>query len=309
MKMQCYDYICNMRNNDFQELKISDLHRMFPSIVNDELAEDFFISRINGDDNLDMLRPPCRFDGYVIFFCVKGNLSVNINLRSFIVRENSLIFYVPGNIVQFDDFKGMECVLVAASSNLISSLRFDFGKLYDNSLMALENPCIYLDEDEFKMCSKYYDLTSSLLTSKQHYLRDSLMCLGSSLFYYLGNVWKDRIVKADGETNGSLRTKIVFESFMKLVLEHHNSERSIAFYANKLCLSPKYLSQLVKKVSGKSAPEWIDSFVVLEAKNLLKYSDMGIKEISYKLNFNSPAIFYRFFKAHTGLTPMEYRRG
>lgn len=301
-----------MKNNDFQELKISDLHRLFPSIVSDELTDDFFISRIKGSEGFDMLCHPCRFDGYIVYFCVKGNFSVNINLRSYNIRENSLIFYVPGNIFHFEELKKLkdtECVLVAASNNLISSLRFDFGRLYDNSLTAMENPCIRLNEEEFEMCRKYYSLTTSLLTSKQPFLKDSLMCLGSSLFYYLGSLWKNRIVKADSETNGSLRTKIVFESFMKLVLEHHNTERSIAFYANKLCLSPKYLSQLVKKVSGKSAPEWIDSFVVLEAKNLLRYSDMGIKEVSYKLNFNSPAIFYRFFKAHTGLTPMEYRKG
>ena len=75
----------------------------------------------------------------------------------------------------------------------------------------------------------------------------------------------------------------------------------------KLYLTPKYLSKLIKNVSGRSAHEWIDSFVILEAKNLLKYSDLPIKQIVDELHFNQTT-FYRFFKAKTGLTPSEYRR-
>ena len=81
----------------------------------------------------------------------------------------------------------------------------------------------------------------------------------------------------------------------------------MAFYADKLCLSPKYLSKLIKEVSGKPAPEWIDSYVMLEAKHLLKYSNLPIKEIVYRLNFSNQTVFYKYFKAHTGMTPTDYR--
>lgn len=72
-------------------------------------------------------------------------------------------------------------------------------------------------------------------------------------------------------------------------------------------MSPKYLSKLIKEVSGKSAPEWIDAYVMLEAKHLLKYTDISIKEIVFKLNFSNQTVFYKYFKAHTGMTPTEYR--
>jgi len=108
-------------------------------------------------------------------------------------------------------------------------------------------------------------------------------------------------------THQSVRSKMIFEQFLHLVTEYHNSERGMSFYAEKLCLSPKYLSKLVKNVSGRSAPDWIDSFVILEAKNMLKYSDLAIKEIVYKLHFPNQSVFYKFFKNHTGMTPSEYR--
>ena len=101
----------------------------------------------------------------------------------------------------------------------------------------------------------------------------------------------------------------IFERFIGLVSEYHTSERGMAFYADKMCLTPKYLSKLIKQASGRSAPDWIDSFVILEAKNMLNFSDMAIKEIVYKLHFPNQSVFYKFFKAHTGMTPTEYRNG
>ena len=84
-------------------------------------------------------------------------------------------------------------------------------------------------------------------------------------------------------------------------------ERSVTFYAEQLCITPKYFSMLVKKLSGKSAAQWIDNYVILEAKNLLKYSDMSIQEIAYQLNFSTQSFFGKYFKHQTGMSPTEYR--
>ncbi len=81
----------------------------------------------------------------------------------------------------------------------------------------------------------------------------------------------------------------------------------VGFYADKLCLTPKYLSKLIRNATGRSAPEWIDAYVILEAKNMLKYSNATIKEIVFRLNFPNQSVFYKFFKARTGMTPTEYR--
>ena len=97
------------------------------------------------------------------------------------------------------------------------------------------------------------------------------------------------------------------DQFLKLVSQYHTEYRNVGFYADKLCLTPKYLSRVIKSVTGRSAPEWIDAYVILEAKNLLKYSGLAIKEIVYRLNFPNQSVFYKFFKARTGMTPSEYR--
>ena len=85
------------------------------------------------------------------------------------------------------------------------------------------------------------------------------------------------------------------------------TERSVAFYAERMCMTPKYLSTLVKDASGKTATEWIDAFLLLEAENLLIYSELTVKEIGYRLHFQSIPSFHKFFKKQTGMTPNEYR--
>ena len=142
--------------------------------------------------------------------------------------------------------------------------------------------------------------------------RGTLGALFSSVFYVISGFNQKSLEengKAQGATPAQVRLKMLFDNFMSLVSEYHASERGMSFYANRLGLTPKYLSKLIRQYSGRPAPDWIDSFVILEAKSLLKYSGDSIKEIVYKLNFPNPSVFYKYFKAHTGMTPTEYRNG
>ena len=96
--------------------------------------------------------------------------------------------------------------------------------------------------------------------------------------------------------------KTYSNSFLKLVETHHYKERDISFYAEKLCLTPKYLSSIIRDVSGELAGNWIDNYVIIEAKALLISSNLTIQEICYKLNFSTPSSFTRFFKRITGMS-------
>ena len=90
-------------------------------------------------------------------------------------------------------------------------------------------------------------------------------------------------------------------------LKNYREERIISFYADKLCISAKYLSVAIKEVRGKSALDLINEAVILDAKAQLKNSDLTILQISDTLNFTNPSFFAKYFKKHTGMTPKEYR--
>lgn len=293
-------------------LGFNDVRKHFH--INDcaELADDFFIKTMEVDSGMPFFKYPCRFDGFVAVFCLRGRLMVDLNLKSFELNENSLLLYVPGNIVRVSEMGDggamPKLVVVGASRELIADVRLDFAKLFNESIAILDNPCISLNQKEFEISRKYYELARDLMGAGIPNLRETIRSLFSSIFYLLGTLWNSKLNENVERTdNVSGRSKMVFEAFLKLVTEYHNEERNIAFYAEKLYLTPKYLSKLIKTVSGRSAPDWIDSFVILEAKNMLKYSEMTIKEIAMKLNFGSVPVFHKFFKHHTGMTPRAWR--
>lgn len=306
------------RNNmeRYHEVNIRELkHLSQGSIVNDNLSDDLFVAEMHYESKMDIIEYPCRFHGYMAFFCIKGEFEVEINLKKFTIRKDSMFIYTPGNIVRVTNIdpkekESVHFVVVAISEDLMSSTRFDFSKLYNESLRLLESPCVVINENERELCRKYFDLIQEVSKMRMPNMRESVAALISSIFYLMGAMWTDRLTaaKKNGGDEMSTRSKIVLEDFLLLVRDYHTKERSLSFYADKLYLTPKYLSKLIKSVSGKSAHEWIDSFVILEAKNLLKYSDMSIKSIVYELNFPNQTTFYRFFKTKTGMTPSEYRK-
>ncbi|MEG0498584.1 MAG: AraC family transcriptional regulator, partial [Alistipes sp.] len=103
------------------------------------------------------------------------------------------------------------------------------------------------------------------------------------------------------------RAEEYFKQFMLLLADHYKQERSVTFYARQMCITPKYLTTLIKRLSGKSVSGWIDDYVMLEAKTLLKYSTMGIQEISYYLNFPNQSFFGSYFKRNAGMSPSQYK--
>lgn len=300
----------------YHEVNIHELkHLSQGSIVNDNLSDDLFVAEMHYESKMDIIEYPCRFHGYMAFFCIKGEFEVEINLKKFTIRKDSMFIYTPGNIVRVTNIdprekESVHFVVVAISEDLMSSTRFDFSKLYNESLRLLESPCVVINENERGLYRKYFDLIQEVSKMRMPNMRESVTALISSIFYLMGAMWTDRLTaaKKNGGDEMSTRSKIILEDFLLLVRDYHTKERSLSFYADKLYLTPKYLSKLIKSVSGKSAHEWIDSFVILEAKNLLKYSDMSIKSIVYELNFPNQTTFYRFFKTKTGMTPSEYRK-
>lgn len=279
------------------------------------LTEDgeLLSAHLRYNEAMNFLRYPCRLDAFCAFYCLKGNFGLEINGRQFQIEENTLVIYVPGNIVRIFDyskdlFRDLDFVIVAARRKYISESSFDFSKVFENSLEVLSNPCIKLSEEEFDVLRKYYNLGETIEALNTPDKKLAQRALGASLFYLMGDIWNNSINMASKSAkNSDAKATLTYESFMRLLVEHHIKEHGVAFYAEKLCLTPKYLSQLVKRVSGRSAPEWIDSIIVLEAKNLLKYSRKSIKEIAFFLNFSSESGFCTYFLGKTGMRPSEYR--
>ncbi|MBQ6953539.1 MAG: AraC family transcriptional regulator [Bacteroidales bacterium] len=310
-----------MDNEALQTIDIRRILALAPVIDEYSLGTDFILGEVSGKQVeksqaiLSMLKYPLRFDGYIIFFLRSGHFTIDLNLNSYEVKPQSLLVNVPGNIIKLtsyaeDHIGDAQLYFVLASREFMSGIRFDFNKVFQESLILLKNPCITLNEADMALAENYFTLAREVVLSDKENKKEMLGSLVTSFTYMVIDVCTRALNEArKTQTPSSARVNQLFERFIALVTEYHNTERGVAFYADKLCLTPKYLSKLVKQASGRSAPAWIDSFVILEAKNMLKYSDKTIKEIVYALHFPNQSVFYKFFKAHTGITPSEYRNG
>ena len=296
-----YFYSMNEKLLDFNISRILSLTGVVNEYV---LGTDIVLGEAHGDrvkkeqSILDVLHYPIRLGCYVFFFLRKGHIRLEFNLGSLDVGERTLLVTFPGSIIRISDYEeskvaGSEIYFLMVSGEIL-------GKLQPS---ILRNPCIAFSEDNYALAEDYFHIAKRVMSSSREHKEDILVPLLSSF----ANLVSGEVMLHDSERGPASRQELLYESFITLVTEYHLKERGVAFYADRLNLTPKYLSRVIKKVSGRSAPDWIDSFVILEAKNLLRYSGMSIKEIAYALNFNSQSLFYKFFLSHTGMAPKDYR--
>ena len=306
-----------MRESYDFNVSIRTLKKELPETSQISIGDDacLFNIKYNGID--DKFSKPIRLVGNVMVFCVKGSVHMSVNLNEYDVKEGCLVVLTDQDIVKVekgsdDDIKNLHWVVIAMSQNFLTNLRVDFRKILSEGVALIETPVLHLDQNIRGYFEDYLKLIGKLANSELPMYKDAVRSLISSMVSIAAGQWiadinrlrDEKVVKLNSRSEHKTLT---FRQFIKLVSENYTQQRQVIFYADQLCMTPKYLSKLVKDVSGKSAPEWIDSYVLLEAKHLLKYSDMPIKEIVFRLNFSNQTVFYKYFKAHTGMTPTDYR--
>ncbi|MDR1880040.1 MAG: AraC family transcriptional regulator [Tannerellaceae bacterium] len=166
------------------------------------------------------------------------------------------------------------------------------------------DPYIPLNAEELEAMTTYYTMLQRAIRIKDHpYRMEIAKHLTMVFFYGAGHTFHKL-----SENKEQSRQDMLVENFLNLVQAHYREQRGLEFYADKLCLTPKHLSKVVKETSGTSASDWIDNHVALEAKALLKSTNMTIQQISDELNFPSQSFFGKYFKRIVGVAPKEYKR-
>lgn len=242
----------------------------------------------------------------ILIVCIKGTLRLDYDMMSSTLDGRSIMVLLPGHKIKAytpsDDFEGF--MISSALSNLANMFPL-MSRLLICSLHYKENPTIKLDEEEFSNQVLFRDLLKHKLESTDHYDTIVVNKLCEAIFCETLNDYSKRI-------HGSIDSKCSRGDalFYKFIVEVENSfkkERSVAYYADRMCVSPKHLSAVVKEISGRTAGEWIDFYVVNEIKHMLTSTDLSIQEISCRLHFVNQSFFGKYFKSHVGVSPREYR--
>lgn len=297
-------------NMNLRAISIAQLKQHGATELNDSqtniLLNDIIIT--NNIEYSELFKYPCRLDAITLFVCIEGEIKSTINLKEYVTLRNGVMVCLPEDIIQIESVKDLEAYAVIISASFLREAHIDLQKLLPLYLGIKNQPQIYISDEEMQLLQYYHILATEVLeSSKNEHKREILAGLLSALVYKVIDLIKNKqMLHSEAYLKSTQRSEILFDKFMFLLNTHHTQEHSVKFYAIQMNLTPNYLSGVIKEFSGKTAAEWIDEYVILEAQTLLKFSGMTIQEIAYHLNFATQSSFGKYFKQQTGLSPKQF---
>lgn len=252
-----------------------------------------------------------KVTGNVMLILVNGSMHVDLNTVSIDITGPAAVSLNHGSLVNLRTGENdqIDAHILIYSPSFLHDLNISFSSISVDALVSHETPVMELREREVHMLLRYVALIHQIMSDRfnMQLNRHIVSSMTSALFYQLMLFLYRRIDTHGGIQSGPRRNSYV-QDFLKLVHLYYTKERSVAFYAAQLFISPKYLSLLVKEATGRSAACWIDHFVIMEAKNLLRYSGKNVQQVAYALNFSNQSSFGKYFKHLTGLSPTEFQK-
>ncbi len=268
------------------------------------LSDDLVILAL--DPNSPSLGRPVSLDGFAAIVMMSGEATLSINLNEYLVRPNDVVVFTPEvaiNVVGYTE--QASAYMIAFSKSFVNEIQIDLATSLPVYMRFGKDPVLHATSADVGEIRQVFQLIKTMLRSdKERYRHEIIRTLFTTAFYIITDL--NQRERPANRPKG--RGELIFEEFTSLLQRYNKRERNVGFYARQLNITPKYLSSVVKEVSGRTAARWIDESVILEAKTLLKYSGMSIQEIAYSLNFSTQSFFGKYFKQHTGTSPSRYKR-
>ncbi len=264
----------------------------------------------NSIKDIERFKSPCRIDAITVLVCTGGEVDCSINLKDYHICSNMILVNFPDDIIRIHHAEDLEAYAVLISSDFLNTLNIDFKQRSDFYLNIRKNAICRIPHTEIVTLKPYYSILSGNMGKLRAETPEIIKGVINAFSYTIISMMRlFQGQESEDDNIGMARNKQLFNKFMALVKLHHTHARGVKFYADKLCLTPNYLSGVIKEYTGKTATEWVNEYVILEAKIMLKDSDVSIQEIAYKLNFPSQSAFGKYFKQQVGVGPKQYRNG
>lgn len=263
----------------------------------------------NSASEMEIFRFPSRLDAFIIGVGTEGETSLTSNLQEFRLKKNSLFIFNPKDILQVQSNDRFKAHLIVITPDFLKRINIDTKRMMPLFLQFGSLPCMELTHAESQSLRSFISMVEQELKgSETDFSSEIIGGLIAATIYKVGDILTHYLTEHP-EVDSPIhnRAEEYFRQFTELLGEHYKHERSVGFYARQLCITPKYLTTLIKRISGKSVSEWIDNYVILEAKTLLKYSNMSVQEIAYYLNFPNQSFFGSYFKRNAGMSPSQYK--
>lgn len=298
---------------DYQNIYYPDFNSFSHIASLDYLDNDFMlIDNLDGyglsEELSDMFENyPIKLNCHTVFICVEGTLTVTINLKEYQLVKNQMIFMSANSIIEIGHHDvNTRIAVIALSSDFFANTSMEYrSELMNVGKILLHNPKMSMPQDVVDETIDIYRKMKIKLKQMDNPFR--AFSLKSYFSVLCSLVLEHMDVAASQNSDNKDRQLVLYTQFMNLIVSDFREYRDIKHYASELNISPKYFSRLIKNASGKTAGEWIDEFVVLEAKAMLSSRRYSVQQISDALSFPNQSFFAKYFKSHTGQTPSEYK--
>ena len=262
---------------------------------------------VYGDPRIFMLvigqsQPPFVIDDYRLGVFVSGEIHVNINLVERHITPGTIVFLGPGTIISPVSFDGhIEVYGLGLFADF--PMPFPSGQMPGAFNGQVRDFQIKVCESDIATARHIID-TIWQVVRQTDYNRQTVSSLVAAMMHHYDGIYRQHI---DLLKASQSREQTIFDRFISLVNQHATNQHQIGFYADKMCLTERYLGTVIRQASGTTAKEWIDRALVEHIKIELIHTDKSVAQISDEMDFPNASFFSKFFKRLSGQTPLEYK--
>lgn len=249
---------------------------------------------------------PTRTEMAVFGLCLEGGGMAEVDGRQLMFERNSYFIMLPHQVVNLPQQKSVaRGIFICVSTAVYEELMLRMQELLPLFFYIREHPCATLRPADVRWIEQYHiQIFREMHDTRSMFRRQITRSLLVTLLYKVSNIYGSQLLSTRHTTG---RMDDIFTQFLKLLADNVSQHHDLTWYANQLCVTPKYMSGVIKKVSGQTANSWIQNYTVQEAKRLLCSTSLDIKQIASRLSFPSQSFFGKYFKHQTGMSPSVYR--
>ena len=240
----------------------------------------------------------------VVLFVTQGTLSGKINMVDFEMKAPAAVYIFNDHVLHYNSSSSDLKVRLLSLSPVIAE-ELSLSLHYDNVHYAYVRPASQLDETSMQTIMHYLDLLVTLMQKESQGRRATIIQLIQSLSSFLYEFHANSL----SSQKPFSRSEELAGQFLSLVDKHCHEHHNIKWYADALHLTPVYISNVVKQVTGRTAGDNLTDCIVLKAKSLLLTSTLSVQQISDGLGFQNQSHFGTFFRRAVGMSPQKFRRG
>lgn len=292
-----------------ETLTFHELARCIATVSEAMINEGFFALKSDFAESTAFRNRHFRSGVFCILLCTKGEMSLSVDHARYDLRRNSLLLLRPGSTVSVYTYRNFAVRCMVFDPAILQYVPIPACDMADLRLKVMQNSVSHLTAGERLRLHRLFFAFLAVAENNPDSARGRIVLQHTIavLLYTISDLLQRKDHVAMPERLARTRRGEYFCRFIQLLTRYFMQDRSVAFYAEKMNLTPKYLSTVIREVSGKTASQWIDDVIVQEACHRLSSSEHSIQQIAYELNFPNQSFFGVYFKNKTGTSPSSYR--